>query len=375
MTYIRGFIVLFYFIILHHSVSSLEFPVTIAQNQYKNGLSLISFAEKLIESLLENNTRHLIQVKLGEPAQDLMLKISSAICGIWVFNRDRFNRGFNMSASETLTKTKIKENVDDYHGFLVQDTVEFWFYNVKQVMFLVVDDVAGQNKRQTYDGLIGFGYQCKSKSKGNIDLLNIFAKSKGKRNVMSFTLDDETGKGKFYAGEIYGIINIKSKHYRTVRLDMWNYNGHWEVPFHSIYFDNLNVYRINDKLSIGFGGTYFSVKDKFFNYIETNYFEIDIENGICSTLHRKDGYQIVCHKDYNPNKLGTLSFIIDKWNFKIPPEKLFYDTKINGETKKWCAIVHYPMYNEYYISQKLFKNSSVVYDKENNVIGIYEHKD
>ena len=43
--------------------------------------------------------------------------------------------------------------------------------------------------------------------------------------------------------------------------------------------------------------------------------------------------------------------------------------------RKCCAIVHYPMYNEYYISQKLFKNSSVVYDKDNNVIGIYEHKD
>ena len=75
MNYIRGFIVLFYFIILHHSVSSLEFPVTTAQNQYKNGLSLISFAEKLIESLLENNTRHLVQVKLGESAQALKLKI------------------------------------------------------------------------------------------------------------------------------------------------------------------------------------------------------------------------------------------------------------------------------------------------------------
>ena len=88
-----------------------------------------------------------------------------------------------------------------------------------------------------HDGLLGFGYQCKSKSYGNVDINKLFIENskEPREDVVSFTLNDTTGKGMIYPGKIPSYVNVTSRHYREVKLDIWNYNGNWEIPIHSVH--------------------------------------------------------------------------------------------------------------------------------------------
>ena len=352
----------------------LLFLIIIAQTTPKS--SLISFSEKIVESDLENNTRHLVQLKIGEPPQVLKVKLSTAICGIWVYNKSSFGNGYDISKSTTVENIGMNGHVDNYIGKYIKDQIKFWDYTVPSVPILLVDSDGKNNQRQMHDGLLGFGYQCKSKSYGNVDINKLFIENskEPREDVVSFTLNDTTGKGMIYPGKIPSYVNVTSRHYREVKLDIWNYNGNWEIPIHSVYFPNGDMFLINDNLAVGFGGTFFSVKKEFFEFLSTQYFLYDIENGLCSE-RKKEAYEILCTEDYDPNKLGTLSVVVGKWNFKLYPEKLFHKIRTGGETRMWCSIVYYPEYNKYYISQKLFTNSTVIYNRKKDVIGIYEHKD
>ena len=150
----------------------LLFLIIITQTTPKS--SLISFSEKIVESDLENNTRHLVQLKIGEPPQILKVKLSTAICGIWVYNKSSFGNGYDISKSTTVENIGMNGHVDNYIGKYIKDQIKFWDYTVPSVPILLVDSDGKNNQRQMHDGLLGFGYQCKSKSYGNVDINKLF---------------------------------------------------------------------------------------------------------------------------------------------------------------------------------------------------------
>jgi hypothetical protein len=123
---------------------------------------------------------------------------------------------------------------------------------------------------KTYDGLLGFGFQCPSSSIGNVNLIKLMTKqSQNNKDIMTFTYNSETSKGKIIIGHIIESIKLNSKMYKETPLDVTSINGHWEIRLHSIYFDDGSLIQIQQPLSIGIGGSVFGVNEKVFDFIVT----------------------------------------------------------------------------------------------------------
>ena len=117
-----------------------------------------------------NQTRQLLKLLVGTPAQSLKVKISTAICGIWLLDKNTFHRGFDAKSSESFERMGIDGKVDFTHGELAKENMHFAKVpSNKKVPFLLVTKIDDASKiPQNYDGLLGFGFQCRSSSQGNI---------------------------------------------------------------------------------------------------------------------------------------------------------------------------------------------------------------
>ena len=131
------------------------------------------------------------------------------------------------------------------------------------------------------------------------------------------------------------------------------------------------MYSIKDKISIGFGGRMLSVKKEFFDFIWKNYFKARMKGDECK-IRRNEVYEILCDEEFDSESFGELGVIIGKWRYKIRNEKLFFEIENQGRQRKWFAVVYYPEYNEYYMSQFMLTSATIVYNREEDYVGIYQ---
>ena len=337
---------------------------------YGNGSRRLS--EMITEAKMGQRMTHLISIEIGTPPQKLELKLSTAICGIWILNKHMFKRGYIPENSGTLEALLEENRIDKVSGKVISDTIHLGDVELKEVPFLLVYQAEKLDKKKIiYDGLIGFGYKCKAKSVTNINLLERFANASGQKQIIGYQINHETQTGSVTLGKIPNDIDQQSRLYRISPVHQGNYNGHWEVDLHAVYF-NDKFFSVHSSLSIGIGGTLISVTEKFFDFLLRDVFSNYIHSGVCE-IHKDEVWEIFCDRDFNVNVIKDLSFIVGKWNFKINSKSLFRDVTINKNKKKWFAVVYYQKYNQWYISQNLFNSSIFVFNKETNSIGIFQN--
>ena len=134
----------------------------------------------------------------------------------------------------------VQGKVDFTRGILVKDYMNFCKEDsFEKIPFLLVNQIVDTDKiPRNYDGLIGFGYKCRSASLGNINIFDYFqGKGNIKNDITVFLLNASTLKGKFTFGGYPNKLDIKSRHYRTVPLNKNNDNVFIK---NSIYANTVN---------------------------------------------------------------------------------------------------------------------------------------
>lgn len=337
-----------------------------------NNKPLRLLSEIITEAKMGYNIRHFIEIGVGTPPQVLKVKLSTAICGIWVLNTNFFGRGFLPSNSGTLDSLSQDSHIDKVRGKIVSDTITIGkTIELKNLPFLLVFKTdEGVRQKFDYDGLIGFGYKCKANRPSNVNLFEKIAKvlDNGKQ-IISYEINHDLKTGEIIYGKISNNIDQKSRLFRQLSVNPFNNNGHWEVYLHSVYFDD-QIYKVDAPLSIGIGGSLLSVQEAFFDYLLRNKFGPFIKSGVCE-LVKEDVWEIFCNTDFDEKQVEYIAFIVGKWNFKISGESLFQNVYRKGKERKWFSVVYFSKYNQWYISQTLFKNSTFIFNKENNTISFY----
>ena len=109
--------------------------------------NLISFSEDLVEARMGKQTRQVINLYVGEPLQHLKVKLSTAICGIWLLDKKTFGHGFDYSSSSTFEDMGLDGKVDFTHGRMVKDYMKFVQTKSNQAIpFLLVTKVDDATK-------------------------------------------------------------------------------------------------------------------------------------------------------------------------------------------------------------------------------------
>lgn len=335
-----------------------------------------SFSEDLVEAKMGKESKQIINLLIGTPPQKIRVKLSTAICGLWILDKSVFGHGFEVLSSETYEKMNQEGKIDFTKGIIAKDMMNFCHVNSSdKIPFLLVQEFSDEAKiPKTFDGLIGLGYKCRSMSKTNVNVISYFInQNKNKRDIFTFKLNSATLKGRFFLGSISKEINVKSKLYRTIPVNQLNDNGHWEVNLHSVYFDDGTLMKVNSPLSIGIGGAALGVNSEVFAYFVFTYFKEAIEKGICK-LEKNQVYEIFCDEDFDGNFIGTLSLVVGKWNIKISPSIMFKKVEGKNGKNKWFSIVYYEGHKgQFYLSQTMLEGINiVVYNKEENYLGIFQ---
>lgn len=122
--------------------------------------NLLSFSEEFVEAKMGYQAKQIIKILVWEPPQTLKLKLSTAICGIWILDNRVFKLGLEVKSTNSIEDLGMNGKVDYVHGIMVKDQMSFCNVPSKQkIPFVLVDKIDDASKiPNNYDGLLGFGY-------------------------------------------------------------------------------------------------------------------------------------------------------------------------------------------------------------------------
>lgn len=216
-------------------------------------LKLISYSESVVEAQMGIQLRQLTSLFIGTPYQKIKAKLSTAICGLWVVSQEAFGHGFKYTESDTYTDLGMPGKVDYTRGEMSAEVIQFCnLVPANKVNFLLVNEVVGGTIETDTGGLIGFGYKCRSKSIGNLNLVKVLIENNSTQytDMFVFTFDNVKNGGQFTIGiEPSGIDRFSKKHW-IANVNQNNDNGHWLIKFKSIFFDDNTLIPIDAQISI-----------------------------------------------------------------------------------------------------------------------------
>lgn len=333
---------------------------------YSNNQTTRQLSEYVIEDIVGHGLSHKLKITIGD--QNVYAKISTSFCGYWLLTNDH-SKSYYPSQSKTLRETSINDQLEFVSGKLAYETINIDGFNISNFPFLYADTVHQKNFDFNYHACLGFGYFCNDEN-SNIDILKFMSdQNKQLSLVVSFLLNiDFTGTinvGRYPPG-----FTDEPKYYSSVKVATENKNQQWSFRFHSIYFEGNEMRKIDDYMAIGAGGHIFSVKKDFFEYIAEKYFSKHFESQACY-WNRAEVYEIICDLNAVLPKIGIISIIVGKWNFKINGDQLFNTVSIQGVENQHFAMVYYPDHNQYYLSQCYLLNVYIIYDKNKSEVGLW----
>lgn len=359
------------------SQSTMSTMINDNENELLNDplLKLISYSESIVEAKMGIELRQITSLFIGTPFQEIKVKLSTSICGVWVVNHETFGHGFKYSNSDSFTDFGYPGKVDYAKGEMCSEVIQFAnLITEKKVPMLLVNETSIPGKIDAeLDGLLGFGYKCRSQSKGNVNLIQMLIENKSAKytDMFVFFFDSIHNGGMFTVGTIPENINVFNKKYWDAEVDKNNNNGHWQIKFYSLYFDDNYLIPINKPISVGIGGCMFSVTKEIFELIYERYFTEYVKRGECQ-LVKEVVWEIYCDEKLDVSNFTKFSLVFGKWNWKLYPTKLFRTLTKNGKNKQWFTVVYYPEYNQFYLSQLMFEGKTgVIYDRAENMLSFY----
>ena len=93
---------------------------------FSNGNNnFISLSEELVEANLGYQRRQIIKLLIENPPQKIQVKLSTAICGLWILDKNKFNHGFDLTQSSTFEAPGTTGKIDFARGTMSKDTMTF----------------------------------------------------------------------------------------------------------------------------------------------------------------------------------------------------------------------------------------------------------
>lgn len=333
---------------------------------------------ELSDANIGPNFVNILSVKLGEPFQQLSLKISTSFCGLYVIDKSTFNHGYSLTQSSTGKKVVEKGKLNDMSGEIITDILKISQNPSLLISFLLVRSLKTQFT--DYDGAIGLGTNCNSqynieKNQYSFDLLSIIAKKyEDSHQVFSLTIDSDITIMDLGSYPFKIQTLSKSFYYKRIPLSINPITNSWEVKLAGVYLENNSFLKVNQNIAIGTSGAFLAVDQNFFSFMIWNFFlnsdsELSFNNN-CFQTNSNYVQEIYCNENYDTSQIGTISLVIGKHTIKMESNKLFYEVKRNGLTQRFFSVVHYQTNDKWYISQKLISDATVVYDGERKEIGL-----
>lgn len=343
---------------------------------------------EIIDKNFGPNLISMLQVEIGSPPQTLFLKMSSAFCGIYVLDRSIFGRGYTPIASASFEKVMMNIDLVKYKGEIIAENIRISTFSLVKIPIFLIN--SAEKEFTDYDGFIGFGYQCDIpktiSSQYSIDVMRYLIKSndqksfKAKKVFFFQPTPDEPSKF-FLAFYPVEKTQIKKFYYKTILLTENKLDHQWKFKLDSVYITDSELIgdlpafiKLDATVSIGLTGAFIAADKKFFDFIVWKFFLDGNLNFIDSCWEQGgDTHQIFCDETFDIKSLGVFHFIVGKWNFKIKSEDLFYKVNKFSTTYNWLSIINSEKIEGWYISQKLIKNSFIIFDEEENEIAMIKY--
>lgn len=316
-----------------------------------------------------------ITLSLGEPPQTFEFLITTFSSKTYVISKDN---GYNCSLSSTCkdkgTEISLKFIGNDVKGQLMSDVLRFNKIKISNFHFVLISK---GTYGYIYKGMIGLDYLARENDRDIKNpipysfLSTLYTTGRIYKQMFSF---GKIGKStKLLLGD-YPTQKLNFKNFRSCHLFNKNsedkYENIWKCKLNKIYFDDYEVYSVEDYIAFGLSGNVLSVNEEFFKYLVNKYFDEPIKKGNCSVNTEFLTKQIWCKANFNTKYIGTINLIIGKWTLKLDSSKLWVNLPKFGQKafsvvfyveKKYNWAIHYEL-----IKDKFF----MTFDREKDLFGL-----
>ena len=382
-------------IIISTSVeSSLSFPFYII-NKKKDNITpntFLSFTESLALSfpVVPNNEDFMcLELCISSPKYCRLFAIHGQSFYIWVQdekNKDKsveYTKKYdpNKSTTSQITRVLLKIEYEENQRITGYSVIDNLFIKDQFLMKGSFLSATESSSFQGSEGMIGLGYRGSSKEEKHSFINQLYHNGLIYHRV--FTQSFEKGdQGIISFGEIPKNIVDDYKNYgRCPALDKIVEgkkvkNRKWECEINGIYFgdeyDESKVKKYENTRA-----SFFSFRQRalvpadVFEYLEKNYFEQYIKDGICEKFNVK-GYDIFgCKKIIED--APKINIIYGDWVMALPASKLF-SYKKTSELYEFI-IYHKSNFESWSLGRPIVRLFHMVYDYQNQEVGFYSKED
>lgn len=368
-------------VICFTSYSQFTIPFTMKYEDYKytpNSLINLRYLNGISGKIIKNFISYYIQIALGNPGQISTVKLSSLFQGICIATKDNHKDGFDQSISSSNKLLLPYITNRQGTGSIVSDTLQIQSLglSIDNFPFFLMNYPFYSVNR--FVGFLGLAYKQEEDTsenlKGTFDFFNYLPHINTQyRRLIGFKTVDALN-GYMLMGQLPDEIGLNPKHYKACSVVVNEFEKHnWSCKVDAVYFDDYDFYKADVLINIILGGNIIGISQKLYLIMRDKYFKEEFANNTCF-FDELDEHsyplfiQIICKRNYNIDKEGTISLVFGKWTLKLQFRKLF---NLIDEMYYFAIMGHSGKDKNWFISPSVLTNYYVFFDKDNNHIGFY----
>lgn len=320
---------------------------------------------------------------IGEPIQCLNVFIDFSNPFIWV-NEAQSNIHSDVkydlkksNSKNEISNMVIQEKGVDINGTYIKDDIVFPQFTLKQVDIAIA--IKGREFLFDIPGGLGLGFRIIDSNSFSPSSFIQELKNQKIINDRIFIFEKiNVNNGRVSIGKVPEIM-LKD-YYHLGRCDLAYkqqersniITREWACLFNSITIgDNSEVYKDtqNRNLIINIQDYYIIVPISFLLFLEKTYFKNLIDKGECSIIKEDNNYYSFTCINNIPD-LPPINFRIKNWKFALESQDLFYSIGYNY----YFNIKALPNKNEWIIGEVALRHFIVLFDIENNLLGLYSNR-
>ena len=353
--------------------SKLSFQMQRIENQsvFLSGTTSSAPSKTLIDFINNRDGLYTIPLKIGSSNKIFNILPDTGSNILWISSVEckkctQPNK-FNPINSKTFIRTGEKSSIGyvtgKVNGIKVKDEIDVNGLKLNDFKFLLVE--SGEIPAE-FDGIIGLSRYHNDKEESLIEHLmehkiiekRIFAQIKdGNKLIFEIgDLPDKVLKKQGHYLEMGDLQQVVNTYGNTTK----NYS-HWAVPLEYMLFGDV-AFDMKGTPSIFDTGSNVFLAPKHFIKI---FLEKFFKGQECEAID--DESQISC-TNMNVKDLPKLEFVFKGKQFLVPTESLFFD---NGNEKTLRIVFTTEFGNIWLIGQSLLENYTIVFNKENETVGIH----
>lgn len=330
------------------------------------------------------NEQYVGELSIGTPPQSITLILSTSFYLFAIQNRS------NSMYSSYLTNDSSSFSYNQYntafffhnnsyqHGVFANESFIFESGTPSMMLDFFLTNKNGHSDNS--DGILGLDYADYSQMHFHNQSLieNLYNKQLIKSKIFTFQYStSEDSPSILSIGDIDKEIISSSKRYHTFKLLDDSFSINWAVNGTKVYFGQEalnNSLSSKTKFRFAFEHAFIMAPIKLQIFLRENYLLSYIKNGDCIENKSFGTIWFECNMNIDISNLEPLNFLIQGYEFTLEPHELFVEC---NSTKIFVVCVNNKgagMKEDWLIGEPFMRKYQVVYDKEKDMIGIYNPK-